>query len=172
MTVIVGKKTPKRIKRTPEEVNEMRATATRLRKEGKTLAEIGEAIGVSKSGAWMYLPLEDDDSTRETAMRMRAMRNEEGMNNAQIAALMGVSRQRVAQVLGPIGEETLASKVSGLREVRLPVEAIPVLRDKARDMGYINTRGINALEGSIPMLVSAIAKGEVALVRVKGSRSE
>jgi hypothetical protein len=99
---------------------------------------------------------------------MRSMRNEEGMNNREIADIMGVSRQRVAQVLGPIGEDTLANRVSGLREVRLPVEAIPVLREKARELGYINTRGINAMEGSIPLLVAAIAKGDIALISVRG----
>lgn len=171
MSTIVGKKTPSRTKRTPEEINQMRATATEMRREGKTLQEIGDALGISKSGVWIYLPAEEGGSAKESAMRMRQMRTEQGLNNSQIAKIMGVSRQRVAQVLGPIGDETLTSKVSGLREVRLPVEAIPIFRDKARDLGYVNTRGINAMEGSIPMLVSAIAKGEVALIKVKGGKS-
>lgn len=171
MTIIVGKKTPARNRRTPEEINQMRATATKMRADGATLAEIGKALGISKTGVWIYLPAEDSVEAREAAMRMRQMRNEEGMNNSEIAEVMGISRQRVAQVLGPIGEETLTKKVVGLREVRLPVEAIPVLREKARELGYVNTRGINAMEGSIPMLANAIAKGDVALIRVRGGKS-
>src|SRR5215204_2754247 len=111
--VIVGKKTPTRARRTPEEINEMRVTATKMRAEGKTLQEIGDALGISKTGVWIYLPAEDDEQSREAAMRMRSMRNEEGMNNSEIADIMGVSRQRVAQVLGPIGEDTLANRVAG-----------------------------------------------------------
>ena len=171
MTVIVGKKTPSRTKRSAQEINQMRMTATQMRREGKTLQEIGDALGISKSGVWIYLPAEENPKIRESAMRMRQMRNEEGMNNSEIAQVMGVSRQRVAQVLGPIGEDTVASKVAGLREVRLPIEAIPVLRDKARELGFVNTRGINAMEGSIPLLASAIAKGDVALIKVRGNKS-
>ena len=169
--VTVGKKTPMRQRRTPDEINEMRKLATKMRAEGSTLQEIGDAIGISKTGVWIYLPAEDDDNTREAAMRMRSMRNEEGMNNSEIAEIMGISRQRVAQVLGPIGEDTLASRVAGLREVRLPVEAIPVIREKARELGYINTRGVNAMEGSIPLLIRAIANGEIALIRMRGARN-
>ena len=87
----------------------------------------------------------------------------QGLTNVQIAEQMGVTRQRVHQVLGPVRPAPAEDKITVVGTKK----GIERLRELAVQHGYRTTSGPKAGQGSVSLLLGAVARGELEIRRRK-----
>lgn len=138
---------------------QMRHDARRLQAEGLSIRQVAAKLDLPPTTVANWLPTAAERSQFDRMMRLRL----EGMNNQQIADQLGVIRQRVAAVLGPVPRRKTRGK---RRTIDLSPETWDGARQVARDLGLRAVQGSAEGTGSIGMLLDAIAYGEVSVTWV------
>jgi DNA-binding CsgD family transcriptional regulator len=142
--------------------NARREEARRLYAEGMTKAAIARHLNVSRATVYGWVPSEVGGSAVNTELRRRcADLGEQGYSRSEIARAVGVSRQRVSQVMGPINpDEPIKDKSVVLYSTPEKVRALRVI---AKSFGLVAERGRYPTAGSIQKLLDAIAIGDLAV---------
>lgn len=148
-------------------VDPRQAEARRLfHDEGLRKAEIARRLAVNVNTVQTWLPSDSvltDHARRRRAAALRAR----GATNVEIGTELGISRQRVAQLLGPVAAPSMgpADRVT----VNLPRATAEAMRRRAKALGLRSYRGARSGEGSIARLLEAIRTGELELRRRGGA---
>lgn len=93
--------------------------------------------------------------------RMQALRDA-GASNTDIARLFGVTRQRVAQRLGPIPYRKSSSRDV---HILLDDESLQNVRAIAKDVGAVAYQGPTTGEGSLAVMLDKIGRGQLAVIK-------
>ncbi len=136
--------------------------ARELRAQGWSKPAIARELGVSPSTIKTWLPAERPRPVQrvERADLVR-MRNELHLTNSEIARRTHISRQRVAQILGPVPRLIEGERRSVT--IQLPVNDLERLREMAQHLGYLSWAGTLSGQGSVSALVAGIAEGQLEL---------
>jgi len=128
----------------------------RLHATGVSKRAIRLQLGVSSRTVRKWLPPTHPRAEHKvTRAEVQALRQKQ-FSNVEIARETGVSRQRVAQILG--------SNVKPRRDMKKIYVVIPdvsAVRAIAKSLGYRIEKGPNSGAGNISALMAAIADGEV-----------
>ncbi len=136
--------------------------ARKLRAEGCSKPAIARELGVSLATIKNWLPAERPRPTqRADRAQLLAMREQGRLTNSEIARRTGISRQRVAQILGPIPRYVEGERQSVT--ISLPVHDLERLRDMAQHLGYLSWAGTLSGQGSVSAMIGAIAEGQLEL---------
>ncbi len=106
------------------------------------------------------MPTESPEVANNRRERMFEL-EKNGMTRSKIGKVYGISRQRVAQIMGPI-------EFRGHRK-EIHVYAVPELFQKVVDIadhfGLHHKAGATAGQGSVGLLIEQIALGQLSVVR-------
>jgi hypothetical protein len=86
------------------------------------------------------------------------------ISRSGLAALYGVSPQRIRTILGPIKRRGRGFEIT----VRVDANTPDAVREKAAELGYVAINGSNAGQGSANELLAAAAEGEILLAGKRG----
>jgi predicted DNA-binding protein (UPF0251 family) len=145
---------------TRAEIEAKRREALRLHAAGVSKLAIGIQLGVSRKTVFNWLPPTHPRAERKvTRAELEALRCQQ-FTNIEIARQSGISRQRVAQILGPIPRPHREMK-----KVFVHIPDVEAIRDVAKSLGYRVAKGPYSGEGNISALLAAIADREVRVIK-------
>lgn len=152
----------------PREATKERAAA--MLAEGKTKKAVAAELGVSAATMTNWFPSDRIRGDSVARAQCEALRDE-GLNYTQIAERVGISRQRVAQILGPLPYRRKHTK-----DVRLTIseETVDACKRIAKRLGAVSYQGPTTGEGNLSVLLDRIARGdfEVRLAEKRPRRSK
>jgi DNA invertase Pin-like site-specific DNA recombinase len=141
---------------------ELRDRARALADQGHTKKEILEELNVHESTLARWLPATRDEKRREA---MEALRDQ-GATYETIGARFGITRQAVAQILGPRRKAERGIR----RNINLGADRWDGLRAAAKALGLIYADGTKEGRGSIILLLDAIGRGDARVEWNGGAR--
>ena len=148
----------------PINYNELRSLANELREGGMSVPDIARKLDLPRSTIYAWLPKEHDSARVSEMARMRG----QGMTNMEIAEHFGITRQRVAAILGPTARRGRVADPRAAVRVRLtPADVEKVVRIAER-LGLRITSGAEAGRGSINAMLEEIAAGNLTLAWREG----
>jgi transposase len=148
----------------PIDYRKLRNLASELREGGMSVPEIARKLDLPRSTIYAWLP-KDHDGSR--VAQMATMRNQ-GMTNKEIAEHFGITRQRVAAILGPSARRGRPTDPRAAVRIRLTPRDVEKVVRTAERLGLRITSGAEAGRGSINALLEEIATGNLTVAWREG----
>lgn len=144
--------------------DEKRQVARKLADAGKTLTDISAVLDVPVTTLYGWIPDAPDKPQLKRALELR----EKGMTYQEIGYELGVNKQRVAKLLGPVPRTPTSGD---RRQIEVSTGTWERVETVARDLGLIVQRGRYTGKGSVAMLLDAIGAGHVSVAWTDGYRA-
>jgi transposase len=148
----------------PINYNELRSLAAELREGGMSVPDIARKLDLPRATIYAWLPKGHDTARVAEMAQMRGR----GMTNMEIAKHFGITRQRVAAILGPTARRGRVADPRSAVRVRLSSADVERVIGTAERLGLRITSGAEAGRGSINALLEEIATGNLAVAWREG----
>lgn len=156
----------------------VRYDVIRLAASGHTPEEIADKLGISimvarawgtdgdlRNGAPSHKKRANHERVK-LIKSMQAMRRK-GMSDVKIAEAHGLSKQTVHAMLGRRYGKDFQRKQTEARGIRLMSSSWDRLEGFAKDLGFVKKNGDNVGDGSIPLMLEGVARGELIIANAK-----
>lgn len=141
----------------------MRAEAKAMSERGMTQVEIAQRLDVTQSTVQRSMSAKRRGKNDEREAAMSQLRND-GWTYQQIGDKYGVTKQTVAQIIGP----RRRAETGHFRHFNLSQRRWDALTAVASDLGLRYADGSDSGRGNISLLLDAIASGDLTVHWVPG----